>query len=93
MRLRPPRQTGKRAVSCSMYLNMVLPVVFWSSCRPERSVLRPGIASSEAGLRGGSSRIEEAGCKSHGQSDIRVRDCLSSGVTTILEAFPVVESL
>ena len=44
-------------------------------------MLRPGIASSEA--RPGS-RIEEAGCKSHGQSDIRVRDCLSSAVTIIL---------
>ena len=42
------------------------------------------MASSEAGLRGGSSRIEEAGCKSHGQRDIRVRECLSSAVTTIL---------
>ena len=30
---------------------MVLPVVFYSSCRPESAVLRPGIASSEAGLR------------------------------------------
>ena len=68
--------SGKR-----QYLNMVLPVVFYSSCRPESSKLRPGIASSEA--RPGS-RIEEAGCKSHGQSDIRVRDCLSSAVTTIL---------